>query len=295
MHRAALRVARVGLGVNGLLACATLVVGVLSRSTAVLASGVEFTGDVLASAIVLAGVRAAARPADAEHPYGHGRFEMLAGFSVGVVLIAAGVLTCYYSLQAIGVRHAPPGTMAIVTLLAAIVVRGIMSAVKFRVGRRLRSTALLADGWNDTVDILSGLAALTAVVLASYDPSRFLAADHYGGFAVGIVVVATGVRVMRDASLELVDTMPPEALRINARAAAARVPGVLGVEKLFARKTGLQYHVDLHIEVDPGMTVRASHDVAARVRATLREQLPWVADVLVHVEPAARTEPQRSG
>jgi divalent metal cation (Fe/Co/Zn/Cd) transporter len=112
---------------------------------------------------------------------------------------------------------------------------------------------------------------------------------------VGIVVVATGVRVMRDASLELVDTMPPEALRITARAAAARVPGVLGVEKLFARKTGLQYHVDLHIEVDPAMTVRASHEVAARVRATLREQLPWVADVLVHVEPAVRTESRRSG
>lgn len=295
MHRAALRVARVGLGVNGLLACATLVVGILSRSTAVLASGVEFTGDVLASAIVLAGVRAAARPADDEHPYGHGRFEMLAGFTVGVVLITAGVLTCYYSLQAIGVRHAPPGAMAIVMLLAAILVRGIMSAVKFRVGRRLRSTALLADGWNDTVDILSGLAALTAVVLASYDPSRFLAADHYGGFAIGIVVVASGVRVMRDASLELIDTMPPEDLRINARAAAARVPDVLGVEKLFARKTGLQYHVDLHIEVDPAMTVRASHEVAARVRAALREQLPWVADVLVHVEPAARTEARRSG
>ena len=295
MHRAALRVARIGVGVNGLLACATVVVGILSKSTAVFASGVEFTGDVLASAVVLAGVRAAARPADAEHPYGHGRFEMLAGFSVGCILVAAGLLTCYYSLQAIGVQHAPPGTMAVVTLLAAIVVRGIMSAVKFRVGRRLRSTALVADGWNDTVDILSGLAALTAVVLASYDPSRFLAADHYGGFAVGIVVVITGVRVMRDASLELIDTMPPEELREHARAAAAGVPDVLGVEKLFARKTGLQYHVDLHIEVDPAMTVRASHDVAARVRATLREQLPWVADVLVHVEPALTTESRRSG
>ena len=294
MHRAALRVARVGLGVNGILAGATVVVGLASRSTAVFASGVEFTGDVLASGIVLAGVRAAARPADENHPYGHGRFEMLAGFTVGVILAAAGVLTCFYSLQAIGVQHAPPGRLAVVTLLAAILVRGVMSAVKFRVGRRLRSTALVADGWNDTVDILSGLAALTAVILASYDPARFLAADHYGGFAVGIVVVVTGVRVMRDASLELIDTMPPEDLRVSARAAAGGVPGVLGVEKLLARKTGLQYHVDLHIEVDPAMTVRASHEVAARVRATLREQLPWVADVLVHVEPALRAEPRPS-
>lgn len=285
MHRAAVRVARIGLVINGILACATLVVGVLSRSTSVFATGVEFTGDLLASAVVLAGVRAAARPADEDHPYGHGRFEMLAGFTVGVILVLAGVLTGYYALQAIGVQHAPPGSLAILTLLAAIIVRSVMSAVKFRVGRRLRSTALVADGWNDTVDILSGLAALTAVALASYDPARFLAADHYGGFAVGMVVVATGVRVLRDASLELIDTMPPADLTESARAAAARVPGVLGVEKLLARKTGLQYHVDLHIEVDPAMTVQASHEVAARVRSTLRQQLPWVADVLVHVEP----------
>ena len=285
MHRAALRVARIGLGINGILACATLVAGVLSGSTAVFATGVEFSGDLLASAVVLAGVRAAARPADEDHPYGHGRFEMLAGFTVGVILVLAGVLTCYYALQAIGVQHAPPGSLAVLTLLGAIIVRSVMSAVKFRVGRRLHSTALVADGWNDTVDILSGLAALTAVALATYNPERFLAADHYGGFAVGMVVIATGVRVLRDASLELIDTMPPADLTETARAAAARVPGVLGVEKLLARKTGLQYHVDLHIEVEPTMTVLASHEVAARVRSTLRQQLPWVADVLVHVEP----------
>jgi cation diffusion facilitator family transporter len=167
--------------------------------------------------------------------------------------------------------------------------RGVMSIVKFRFGRRIRSTALIADAWNDTVDILSALAALTAVVLASYDPVRFLAADHYGGFVVGIIVVVTGVRVLRDASLELVDTMPPHELTDAARAVAVAVPGVLAVEKLFARKTGLQYHVDVHIEVDPVMTVMASHEIAANVRSMLKRDLPWVADVLVHVEPARQS------
>jgi cation diffusion facilitator family transporter len=137
------------------------------------------------------------------------------------------------------------------------------------------------------VDIVSALAALTAVVLASYDPVRFLAADHYGGFAVGIIVIITGGRVLREASLELADTMPPSELIDAARRVSVAVPGVLGVEKLFARKTGLQYHVDVHIEVDPTMTVIASHEVAARVRATLQRELRWIADVLVHVEPAA--------
>jgi cation diffusion facilitator family transporter len=159
------------------------------------------------------------------------------------------------------------------------------------VGRRLRSSALVADAWNDAVDILSALAALTAVALATYDPVRFLAADHYGGFVVGIVVAMTGVRVGRDASLELVDTMPSAALTERVRAVASTVPGVHRVEKLFARKTGLQYHVDLHIEVDPALTVAASHEIAARVRSTLKERLPWIADVLVHIEPSP--EPPR--
>jgi divalent metal cation (Fe/Co/Zn/Cd) transporter len=120
-----------------------------------------------------------------------------------------------------------------------IVLRGIMSTVKFRVGRRLRSSALLADAWNDAVDILSALAALTAVGLANYDPARFLAADHYGGFVVGIVVVVTGIRVGRDASLELVDTMPQSELTGEIVRVAASVVGVRGIDKMFARMSTL--------------------------------------------------------
>ncbi len=88
-----------------------------------------------------------------------------------------------------------------------------MSVRKFRVGRRIGSAALIADAWNDTVDILSAFAALTAVVLASYDAVRFLAADHYGGFAVGLIVILTGGRVLRDASVDLADTTPQCAYR----------------------------------------------------------------------------------
>jgi len=232
-------------------------------------------------------MRVAARPADENHPYGHGRFETLSALVVGVILAGAGALICYSSLQAIGAKHAAPGLQAAAALIAAIVLRGIMSSVKFRVGRRLRSSALLADAWNDAVDILSAVAALTAVALANYDPDRFLAADHYGGFVVGIVVVITGIRVLRDASLELVDTMPEPELTAEIVKISQSIPGVRGIDKVFARKTGLQYHIDLHIEVDPALTVAASHAIGGRVRATLKHDLPWVADVLVHLEPSA--------
>ena len=286
-YRTARRVARLGIGVSAFLALSNIIVGLWAHSTSVLAMGFEFAGDVLASSIVVIGMGVAARPADDDHPYGHGRFETLSAFLVGVILAAGGVMICYQSLQAIGASHVPPGRSAVVALLVAIVLRAVMSSWKFRVGRKIRSSALVADAWNDAVDILSAVAALTAVGLAMYDPGRFLVADHYGGFVVGIVVVITGLRVVKGASSELVDTMPPQELSAEVIAVARTVPGVLGIDKMFARKTGLQYHIDLHIEVDPLMTVAASHAVGGHVRATLKRDLPWVADVLVHVEPSS--------
>ncbi len=285
------RLTSVGIGVSTALACSNLAVGLLAHSTAVVATGVEFVGDVLASSIVLVGMGVAARPADDNHPYGHGRFETLSAFLVGAILCVGGVLICYQSARAVGVRHEPPGVSAVVVLVVAIVLRAVMSTVKFRLGRRLGSSALVADAWNDAVDIFSAVAALIAVALATYDPSRFLAADHYGGVIVGLVVVITGIRVLRDASLELVDTMPPAELTNQILHVARRVPGVDGIDKVFARKTGLQHHIDLHIEVAPTLTVAASHAIAGHVRATLRHELPWVADVLVHVEPSSAADP----
>jgi cation diffusion facilitator family transporter len=260
--------------------------GFLSRSTSVTAAGFEFAGDVLASGIVLVGIVAASKPPDAEHPYGHGRLETLAGLLVGMMLVAGGFVICYQSIQRVSEIHPPPPLYALWALAASALIKSALSYAKFRVGRRIGSAALVADAWNDAVDILSAMTAGFAVALARSDPSRFLAADHYGGVAVGLVVVYSGLRVTRDASLQLIDTMPDEALMQRIRAAAMSVPGVRGVEKCFARKTGLQYHVDLHLEVDPDISVRDSHEIATQVRIVINETLDEVADVLVHVEPA---------
>lgn len=282
--------AAAGIAASALLATSNIIVGVLANSVSVVATGIEFAGDVLASTVVLIGMSIAVKPADEDHPYGHGRVETLAALVVGLILAAGGIGICWNSLQGVGDRHEPPSVGAIVALIVAILVRGVMSAFKFRLGRRIRSAALVADAWNDTVDILAASAALTAVGLAMYDSTRFLAADHYGGFAVGIIVILTGLRVLRDASLELMDTMPGDEMIARVRAAALEIPGVVGVDKTRARKTGFGYHVDLHIEVDPGLTVAASHVIAGRVRGRVRERLGWVADVLVHVEPASDSD-----
>ena len=288
------QIALAGLCASAVLAVLNIVVGVWSRSTSVVATGVEFAGDVLASTVVLVGLLVAAKPADEDHPYGHGRVETLAAFVVGLIVAASGLGICWHALQAVGETHQPPGVMAVVVLLVAIAVRGVMSGLKFRVGRRIHSASLVADAWNDTVDIFAALVALTAVVLAIYGRDRFLAADHYGGFTVGIIVVLTGLRVLRDASLELMDTMPDREMIGRIRRIAQGVAGVSGVDKIFARKTGFKYHVDLHLEVDPALTVAAAHAIAGEVRSLVRAELGWVADVLVHIEPGASRTPESS-
>ncbi len=268
------------------LAAAKILIGLLARSTAVGADGFESAGDVFTSALVLFGLIVAARPPDKEHPYGHGRFEMLTGMFVGVILCAAGVVICYNALRRLGSVHAAPETFGLWPLAASIAVKSVLSTFKFRIGRRIQSGALVADAWNDAVDILSGCTAIAALALTLHDPQRFLAADSWGGFAVGVIVVFTGLRVVRDTSLELMDTMPAPELLEEIRGVALKVPGVHGVEKLYARKTGLQYHVDLHLEVDPEISVRASHEIAHEVKQRITRELDWIADVLVHVEPS---------
>lgn len=279
------RVAATSMAVSGTLAAIKISVGLMAGSTAVVADGVESASDVLASGIVYIGLMVASRPADADHPYGHGRFETLAGLAVGMILAATGTAICLRSLEHIGEMHTPPAGYAIWALLLSIVAKSVLSSFKFYYGRRIRSAALVADAWNDSVDVLSATVALAALSLTLYNPGRFLAADHYGGFAVGLFVILLGVRVIRDTSSELLDTMPDVAHLDSIRRVALSVPGVLDVEKCYARKTGFQYHVDIHLEVDPHMTVFDSHELATRVRFKIREHLDWIADVLVHVEP----------
>jgi cation diffusion facilitator family transporter len=269
-----------------MLALVNIGVGLAGDSTSVVAAGVEFAGDVIASTLVLAGMIIASRPPDVNHPYGHGRFEILSGLVVGMILAAGGLGICIQSLQRVDQMHPPPSAYGIWSLALSIVVKTVLSVVKFRAGRRLDSAALIADAWNDTVDILSSAVALVAVGMAISDPGRFLMADHYGGFAVGVIVIGTGLRVVRDTTMELTDTMPSRERLDEVIRVARSVAGVLDVEKCFARKTGLQYHVDIHIEVDPQMSVWDSHGIAMDVRQKVRDDCGWVADVLVHVEPS---------
>ncbi|HWB98462.1 MAG TPA: cation diffusion facilitator family transporter, partial [Bryobacteraceae bacterium] len=182
------RVALLGMLVSGSLALIKITTGLVGHSTATVADGLESAGDVFASGFVLLGLTLAAKPADENHPYGHGRVEMLTGFLIGLFLAAAGAAISYRSLLNIGQQHPLPSRYVLLALLGSALAKAALSITKFHYGRKLRSAALIADAWNDCVDILSALAALVAVGLTIVDPEHFLLADHFGGFAVGLIV-----------------------------------------------------------------------------------------------------------
>jgi len=282
-ERGAAQAALLGIAVSAVLAAVKITAGLVAHSVSVVSDGLESASDCFTSGLVYVGLRVAARPADQDHPYGHGRFEILTGLVMGIVLAAVGAGICVRSVEERHELHAT-GLLAVWVILGSIGVKGALAAVKSRVARRTRSAALSADSKHDLVDLLSSSVALIAIALAIFVPNLH-AADHWGGFIIGLIVIFLGLHVARDTTLQLMDTMPDDAQMAQIRAAALRVPGALAVEKCFARKTGLRYHVDLHLEVDPALTVMASHDIAHAVRLNIRDELDWVADVLVHVEP----------
>jgi cation diffusion facilitator family transporter len=266
------------------LALLKIVFGLAAHSTAVVSDGIEATADVFSSGIVFVGLWLASRPPDENHPYGHGRYETLASLCVGMLLVITGVGICWRSFLRLG-NPEQVKLFAIYPLLISIATKVAFATVKWRLAKRLSSASLAADAWHDVTDLFSTTVALTAVLLSVFAPA-FKNADAAGGMVIAVIVIFVGGRLIRYAVTQLTDTMPDDQSMRQIRTVALNVPGAVGIEKCFARRTGFKYHVDLHLEVDPELTVRESHEIAVQVKIEIKRKLDWVADVLVHVEPA---------
>ncbi len=215
------RVAAASMLVSGALALVKLIAGIKGHSTSVVADGLESASDVFASGFVLLGLTLAAKPADKDHPYGHGRIEILTGLLIGLGLSAGGALICYGSVERLGHPEAAAVASYVVwPLVLSLAAKTSLAIFKFRYARRLKSASLMADAWNDMMDTISATAALIAVGLTLADPARFADADSYGGFLVGLIVIGVGVKVAYDTAMQLMDTMPPDAAMAEIRAAA---------------------------------------------------------------------------
>jgi cation diffusion facilitator family transporter len=280
-----IRASGLSIGVNLALACVKVFTGIVGSSYALVADGIESAADVASSAVVWGGLRISARPPDRTHPYGHGKAESLAGIVVAVAIVLAAILIAVQSVRGIHEPHRAPEWYTLVVLALVVGIKETMYRRNLRIGRTLNSRALQGDAWHHRSDAITSLAAFVGISVALIGGKGYEAADDWAALLACGIILYNGVRLLRPAVDEVMDAAVSGAVETEIRTIAAKVPGVVEVEKCRVRKSGLGFLMDIHVVVEGGISVREGHRIGHCVKDRLMESHLPIRDVVVHVEP----------
>ena len=280
-----LRATFLGLAANVTLTIAKFLAGVFGHSQALIADAVESLADIFSSIIVWRGLVVAETPPDEDHPYGHGKAEPLAAAIVSAMLLLAAGMIAFHSLKGIIEPREAPSPWTLIILIFVIVMKETLFRFVLRESETVSSSAVETDAWHHRSDAITSAAAFLGISISLIGGKGYEAADNWAAVAAAAVIAWNGWRLLLPAVNELMDRSPDRKLIEKIRAVAGAIPGVDGVEKCFVRKMGFQFFVDMHVEVDPQMTVENSHRIGHEVKDKVRAEIPSVRDVLVHIEP----------
>jgi cation diffusion facilitator family transporter len=288
-----IRAAQYGLLINLLLAIAKLVAGLVGNAYALVADAIESMADVFGSIVVWGGLAISVRPPDADHPYGHGRAEPIAAAAVALTLLGAAIGIVIEAWSSIGTVQDPPAPWTLLVLVGVVIVKWTLAQRMQMVAADIRSSAVRADAWHHLGDAVTSAAAFVGISLALigtrfWNDPRWAAADDWAAIAASGVIAWNAAALLVPALNDLMDRMPGDDIVSPVRTAAQSVSGVMGVEKLFVRKTGLTYRVTIHVEAEPTMSLLDAHELAHRVQDAIRETIPAVQSAVVHMEPFGR-------
>lgn len=275
----------IGAAVNTLLALIKGLAGFLGNSYALIADAIESLCDIFTSLVVLAGLKMAGRPADTNHPYGHGKYEPLAGVIVAMILFAAAIFIAIASVNEIITPHHAPEPFTLWVLLAVIAIKEILFRRVFVVGDEIQSTAVKADAWHHRSDAMTSMAAFVGISIALIGGPGYESADDFAALIAAGIILINALFLLKPALFELLDTAPNPEIHRRIRDIAQGVPGVYGTHKCHVRKLGFDYFVDLDVLCDPEATIRTGHNIAHDVGEAIHAALPEITRVLVHVEP----------
>jgi cation diffusion facilitator family transporter len=287
--RRSIRWAQAGLLINAVLVLVKLLAGIIGHANALVADAIESSGDIFSSLIVWMGLSIAARPADEDHPYGHGKAEPLAAVVVSLMLLGAAVGISILAIREIRTPHHLPAPFTLFVAAGVIIVKEILYRRVSRVGRDVGSTAVTADAWHHRADAISSLAAFIGISIALLGGRGWEAADDWAALVAALVVAVNGVKTLRSAISGLMDEAPDRTVKERVLEAACAVDGVRNVENMKVRRSGLGFYVDLHVQADPGISLEDAHEIAATVKYAIMAAIPSVAGVLVHMEPYRKT------
>jgi len=264
-------------------------VGVVGNSYALIADGIESGSDIFSSVITWAGFRLSLKPADEDHPYGHGKIDALTGMFSGGALFATAAFIGYQSILEIRTPHHSPAWFTLPVLIGVIVVKELLSRRVFAAADTFDSNALKGDAWHHRSDAITSAAAAIGITIALIGGKGWEMADDWGALAACSVIVTNAFRIVKGSVYDATDPAASPLLRDPICAAAANQPGVERIEKCLVRKSGTNLFVELHVEVDPSVTIREGHRIGHQVKAALIAANPRIQDVIVHLEPAGGT------
>jgi cation diffusion facilitator family transporter len=283
--RRSIRWAQAGLLTNAVLVLVKLIAGIVGHANALVADAVESSADIFSSLIVWMGLSIAARPADEDHPYGHGKAEPLAAAVVSLMLLGAAVGITIMAIREIRTPHLLPAPFTLFVAAGVIIIKEILYRRVSRVGREVGGTAIVADAWHHRADAISSLAAFIGISIGVVGGRGYEAADDWAALVAAGVVAVNGVRTLRPAISGLMDEAPDRSVKERVLHAASEVDGVRSVEKLNVRGSGLGFYVDVHVKADPRLSLEDAHEIAATVKYAVLKAVPSVVGVLVHMEP----------
>ena len=270
---------------NTLLALIKGLAGFFGHSYALIADAIESTTDIFASLLVLFGLKYATRPADDNHPYGHGKIEPLITFLVVAFLVTSATVIAYTSIQNIQTPHETPRPWTLIVLGCIIVWKEISFRIVIRKSRETNSSSLKADAWHHRSDAITSVMAFIGISIALLFGEGFETADDWAALFASAFILYNSYLIFRPALGEVMDEHLYDDLLEEIRAEAIKVSGIVGTEKCFIRKAGMKYHVDLHAIIDGDISVRAGHEIAHHLKDHLMEVIPSLEHVLIHIEP----------
>ena len=286
-EQTALRTICFSIAGNTVLAALKFITGFFGNSYALIADAIESACDTFSSLLVLFGLKYASKPPDKNHPYGHGRAEPLITFAVVAILVISAVIIAHGSVtRLLGPPHEAPEPYTLVVLGIIIFWKELSYRFVRKKGEITGSVSLKADAWHHRSDAITSAAAFAGISTAILFGEGFESADDWAALLASGVILYNSYRIFRPALGEIMDEHTYDDLVESIRSVALTVDGISGTEKCLIRKVGVRYYVELHAEVDPEITVRLGHELGHRLQDVIREKIPEVAYVLVHIEPA---------
>lgn len=284
-EQTAIRTTYFSIAGNATLAVVKGVAGFFGNSYALIADAIESTTDIFSSLLVLIGLKYASKPADKNHPYGHGRIEPLVTFIVVGFLVISATIIAYKSIQNIRTPHELPRAWTLLVLGAIIIWKEFTFQIVVKKSKETNSASLKADAWHHRSDAITSVAAFIGISIALILGKGYETADDWAALFASAFILYNSYLIFRPALGEIMDEHVHDDLIQEIREIALTVQGVRDTEKCFIRKVGLKYHVDLHATVNADLTVKEGHDIAHHLKDTLRTRLPQLGHVLIHVEP----------